>query len=147
LSEVAPSCPISYSEYPSARIHTSGRDPRTPIARLQDQINRIPRATDLPSAIHSLNLMNNIILQLTRGEPQVNNVYPLGGGGLILKGDEIGQKYDPKDWVLEERSYQPQKLVNPDDNDQVIKMNVLKEVLFKYLPANANLMYRGQFGV
>jgi hypothetical protein len=49
--------------------------------------------------------------------------------------------------VLEERSYQPQKLVNPDDNDQVIKMNVLKEVLFKYLPANANLMYRGQFGV
>lgn len=145
MSEVAPSCPINYSAYPSVRI--PAHDPRSPIARLQDQINRIPRAHDLPSAINALNIMNNIILQLTRGEPQVNNVYPLGLPSVILKGQEIGQKYDPNDWVQEERNYAQQELVNPDNDGQVIRMKVLKEVLFKYFPANASLVYRGQFGV
>jgi hypothetical protein len=141
-TEVAPSCPISYSAYPSKRIPAN--DPRTPMSRLVDQINRIPRAVDLLSAIHALNIMNNIIMQLTIGEPQVNNVYPLGGGGVILKGEEFGQKYGPEDWILEERNYQKQELVNPDDNDQVIKMRTLKAVYFHHLSAGAHLNYYGQ---
>jgi hypothetical protein len=141
MTEVAPTCPISNSQYPSVRAHTTGIDPRSPMSRLVDQINRIPRAHDLLSAINALNVMNNIILQLTRGEPQINNVYPMGGGGVILKGEEIGQKYGPNDWILEERNYQQQELVNPDDEDQVIPMKVLKTVLFKYLDAGANLQY------
>jgi hypothetical protein len=144
MTEVAPSCPISFSQYPTVRIHTGrGIDPRSPVARLHDQINRIPRAYDLPSAINALNLMSNIILQLTRGEPQVNNIYPfpLDGGGLILQGGEYGRRYGPGDWVLEERTYQDQDLINPDDEDQVIPMKVLKTVLFKFFDANANLEY------
>jgi hypothetical protein len=141
MTDVAPSCPISYSEYPSTRI--TGIDPRSPMSRLVDQIHRIPRAHDLPSAINALNIMNHIILQLTRGDPQVNNLYPLGigGGGIIMKGGEIGRKYGPGDWVLEQRMYKDQDLINPDDEDQIIPMKVLKTVLFKFLDANANLEY------
>jgi hypothetical protein len=140
-TEIAPSCPISYSEYPSNR--TNGINPRSPIGHLQDQINRIPRAHDLPSAIHALNVMSHIILQLTRGEPQINNVYPQGAGGVIMKGQEFGQQYDPADWLYEGREYNKQRLVNPDDETQYIEIKVLKTVTFFTYVTDYRLFYDG----
>jgi hypothetical protein len=142
MTDVAPSCPVNFSQFPTIRAQLTGNNPRTPMSRLVDQINRIPRAHDLPSAINALNIMNNIILQLTRGEPQINNIgQDAGGGGLILKGQEFGQKYGPGDWILEQRSYDRSEVVNPDDHDQRIPIKVLKTVGFHFVEANSWLNY------
>jgi hypothetical protein len=145
LSEavVAASCPVSFSQYPTARRLLTGKDPRSPISRLVDQINRIPRAVDLPSAIHALNIMNNIIFQLTRGEPQINNIgQDVGGGGVILKGEDFNPHYQQLDWVLESRTYDQVEVINPDNEDQKIPIKVLSTVTF-HNPNGANLQYFG----
>jgi len=137
---VAPVCPVSYSGYPSIRALVRGGD-SSGAARpgtLHDQINSIPRAHDLLSAIRALNIMNNIITQITIGEPQINNVYPLGGGGVILKGDDNNPGYFPADWIQEERHYRSQKLYNPDDEEQFVEIKILTSVTF----FNPNTDYR-----
>ena len=101
-------------------------------------VNRIPLAHDLPSAINALNIMNNIITMINRSEPTINNIYPPGGGGVILKGEDNNPHYQQIDWVLEGREYNIQKLRNPDNEDQYIELRVLKVVYFY----NANTDYR-----
>jgi len=136
----APSCPISIGQAsPTARVWS-------PMERILDQVNRLPRAHDLPSAITLLNAMNNIITQLNRAEPQVNNLWPQGegGGGVILKGQEFGQKYGPSDYVLESREYIDQKAINPDDNDQYIVIPTLKMVTFINTTVGESLEYDGE---
>src|SRR5262245_22878542 len=95
--------------------------------RLRDAVNKIPIAHDLPSAINALNIMSNIITMINRSEPQVNNLWPQGegGGGVIIKGQEFGEKYGPSDYVQEGREFIQQKAINPDDNDQYIEIPCL----------------------
>lgn len=134
----APVCPISYSEYPAVRALVRGGAATSRPGTLHDQINSIPRAHDLLSAIRALNIMNNIITQITRGEPQVNNVFLLAKPSVILKGDDHKPDYYPLDWIEEDREYRKQKLVNPDDDTQFVEIRTLKTVTFY----NANTDYR-----
>jgi hypothetical protein len=127
----APSCPVAFGQpIPGARVLHRG-DPWSRPGMLQDLVNKIPRAHDLPSVIRALNIMNNIITMINRSEPVVNNIgQGQGGGGVILKGEEFGQKYGPADWVEEGREYVTQRAVNPDDPDQYIEIDCLKVVYF-----------------
>lgn len=143
--EIAPSCPVAFGQpVPGQRVFHRG-DPWSRPGLLKDLVNKIPRATDLPSAITALNIMNNIITMLNRSEPVVNNIgQDEGGGGVILKGDEIGQQYGPADWVYEGRDYILQKAINPDDNDQYIEIHCLKAVYFYNFNTNYRLNYYGE---
>lgn len=140
MADVAASCPISNSQFPYGRQWGSG-DPRSHLGTLQDLINTIPRAHDLPSAIQAINIMNSIISRLTRGEPQVNNTYVPGTPSVILKGQDNNPHYGPADWMEESRHYRKQKLFNPDDPTQFIVINVLNSVMFY----NPNTNYRLQY--
>lgn len=142
MSNAAPVCPISRSEPTSLLVR--GGAPASRPGKLHDQINSIPRAYDLLSAIRALNIINNIITQITRGEPQVNNVFPLGGGGGILKGDDNNPGYQPIDWILEGRQYRTQKLYNPDDEEQFVKIKVLASVTFYNANTDYRLIYESQ---
>lgn len=112
---------------------------------LQDLVNKIPRAHDLASAMNALNIMTNIITMINRSEPVVNNIgQGQGGGGVILKGEEIGEKYGPSDYVLESREYIMQKAINPSDNDQYIEIHCLKAVYFHNVEVNEHVNYFGE---
>jgi len=138
MSNGAPSCAISFGQpIPGARVFQRG-DPWSRPGALHDAINRIPRAHDLASAINALNIMNNIIMEINRGEPMVNNTYPDGKPSVILKGDDNNPHYQPIDWVLEGREYNVQHLKNPDNEDQSIEISTLRVVYFY----NANTDYR-----
>jgi hypothetical protein len=129
---VAPSCPITQgSPDPGARVW----------ARVQDLINSIPRATDLPSAIRALNIINNIITQINRGEPVVNNTVLLGTN-LTVKGEDNDPKYQRLDWIQEGRTYRTQKLFNPDDQLQYIEIKTLSSVTFFNGNTDYHLVYR-----
>jgi hypothetical protein len=128
---VAPTCPISFGQLPYGRQW------------LGELINSIPRAHDLPSVLHSLSIINNVITQIARGEPQVNNVFPLGGGGAVLKGADPNPNYEPADWIEESRRYQNQKLINPDDTNQFIEFKVLRNVGFANRNTGFRLVYQG----
>jgi hypothetical protein len=139
----APSCPVSFPQAtPGAPVFHRG-DPRSRAGQLHNLINSIPRAHDLRSVIHALNIMNNIITQITRGAPAVNNVHPQDGGSVILNGIDHKPDGTPQDWEYADREYEPQKLINPDDDTQFIQMKILTMVMWQNANSDANLIYEG----
>jgi hypothetical protein len=140
---VAASCPISYGGVTPGKRVLHG-DPWSRPGHLQDLVNKIPRAHDLPSAINALNIMNNIITMINRAEPVVNNTHVPGQPSVILKGETIGEQFGPADWVYEGREYLKQKLINPDNNDQYIEINCLKVVYFFNENTSYRLNYEGE---
>jgi hypothetical protein len=123
----APSCPISFPQAtPGAPVFHRG-DPWSRPGHLQDLVNSIPRAHDLPSVIRALNVMNNIITQITRGEPAVNNVTPakpVNPPDVKLKGED--RKPDPLgDWNAGMQNKTKQKCYNPDNPDQWIEISTV----------------------
>lgn len=140
MANVAASCPISNNQFPYGRQWGKG-DPRSRPSTLQDLINTIPRAHDLPSVIQALSIMNNIISQLTLGEPQVNNTYVPGDPSIILMGKDDNPNYQPADWMEESRRYRKQKLFNPDDPKLFIEIKVLTDVMFFNPNTNYQLRY------
>jgi hypothetical protein len=134
----APSCPISYGQpIPGARVFLKGTPWRRP-RDVQDQIDSIPRATDLRSAIFALNRMKSLVSLLTRGEPVVNNTRIPKEPDVTLKGEDHNPNYGKLDWVEEIREFETQKIHNPDDEEQYIEVKVLKTVRF----FNPNTDYR-----
>jgi hypothetical protein len=131
---MANACPTSFGQIPYGRNW------------LQDSVNSIPRAHDLPSAIRALNIMNNVIMALTRGEPQTNNINVSSSGpDITLKGDDPNPNYEDADWLEESRKYQKQKLINPDDKDQFIELNILTHVRFANVNTGSRIFYEGPF--
>lgn len=130
----APVCPTSFGQIPYGRQW------------LRDTVQTIPRATDLSSAIRALNVINNIVMQLTRGEPQINNIHnPSAGPDVRLKGDDPNPHYEKADWLEEGRNYQKQKLINPDNQDQFIELKILMNVGFYNRNTGWGIFYEGPF--
>lgn len=147
MTVVAPSCPTSFGQpIPGQRTFLRG-DPWSRPGVLKDMVNRIPRAHDLPSAINALNIMNNIMTMINRAEPQVNNIHPMGGGGVILKGENYEPDYwrNKQDWMQEGRDFKEQKLINPNNENQFIEIKTLKTVYFYNANTDYRLNYEGPF--
>jgi hypothetical protein len=138
---IAASCPISYEQFQTGRQW--GKNPYSPLGKLKDQINSIPRAHDLPTVIRALTIMNNIIMLLTRGEPMVNNTVIPGEPSVVLKGEDNNPNYVDADWILEGRTYERQTLVNPEDNDQWIELKILRSISFYNINDGSRLNYYG----
>jgi hypothetical protein len=142
----APSCPISYGQpIPGARVFHKG-DPWKRPGILQDLISQIPRATDLRSAIHALNMMNNIIQMVNRGAPQVNNIRIPREPDQIMKGEDLNPHYQPLDWQETGRDYEHSKVYNPEDKTQYIEVKTLKLVYFYNPNTNYRLTYYSMTG-
>lgn len=146
----APSCPISYSNAisPDAPLYHPGGKGLDPyqFARpysLQHHINSIPIAIDLPSAIRALNIMNNIITQITHSAPILNNTVIPGGGSVLLQGIDHNPGYIRADWIEENREYETRHVVNPDDTEQKVAIKVLTRVDFNNANTGDLLMYEG----
>ena len=144
-----PSCPVSFPQAtPGAPVfHKGSPYLYAPPQHIVNQVNSIPRAHDLPSVINALNIMANIVTQITRNAPQVNNLvtnfdFP-GGISAVLKGQEFGQQYGPADWIQEDRNYEVRHAVNPDDHDQSIAIKVLTNVTFSNKNTGYLLEYEG----
>ena len=142
-NNLAPSCPISVGQIGQASFRKQLAAFPKP-ALVKDLVNKIPPAYDLPSVITAINHINNIVTIITRGEPQVNNTHVPGLPSVILKGDDHDPGYvKGENWVLEGRDYEEQKLVNPDDEDQFIKIKILKQVTFFNANDSSRLNYEG----
>ena len=142
----APACHVSYDEFRSQWGPYTKTDPRSRVQTLKDLIDSIPRAHDLQSVIKALNIINNIIMHLTRGTPAINNVYEQGrGANIILKGDDNDPGFINADWIEETRVYKKQKMINPDDPSMFIEINVLNFVAFRNDNTAARFTYIGPF--
>ncbi len=144
MSDIAPSCPVSYGQFQTGRQWAKG-DPRARAGNLHDLIHSIPQAHDLPSVLRALSIMSQVITRITRGEPMVNNVYPTGEPSVILKGHDDKPDYwdNARNWVEEGRQYKESEIVNPDDKNQVIKIKTLSMVSFYNENTNYRLNYYG----
>jgi hypothetical protein len=137
----APACPTSFGQLPYGRQWQAlVLDHHT-----NDLINTIPRAYDLPSAIRALNIINNVVMQITNNAPQINNTYPPGLPSIRLKGDDPNPHWEKADWIEESRVYQTQKLINPDDKDQSIELKILQHVGFYNINIDFRIFYEGPF--
>lgn len=141
----APACPISNGQYPYGR-NWAKTDPRTPIKTLIDKINMIPKAVDLPSAILALNRINNIIMELTRGAPVVNNIRQEQQPDLTIKGEDYNPYYQPQNWNEDARDYTTERLENANDSSQYIDIKVLSYVRFFNPNTSTTLDYYGRYG-
>lgn len=106
MSAVAPSCPISHSQQiPGARRQPAGVD-----------ISTIPVARDLRSVITAINAISNVVMHITRGAPQVNNIYPTNVNGIPSPVDQRppSPRYGNISWQEESRTVQQQQVTNPD---------------------------------
>jgi hypothetical protein len=137
----APACPTSSSQLPYGRQWQAlVLDHHT-----NDLIHSIPRATDLPSAIRALNIINNVVMQITHNAPQINNTYVEGMPSVRLKGDDPDPHFQKADWIEESRVYQTQKLINHDDPDQFIELKILQHVGFGNINTGFKIFYEGPF--
>jgi hypothetical protein len=112
---------------------TSSNQPRGLASQfgLAKQVAAIPRATDLKSAITALNMIENIVQQITYTQPVVNNIgqepdysslYPTGPFQL----------FEASNWHEKDRDYStPQKVYNTDDLEQFVQMKTIGFVLFE----------------
>jgi hypothetical protein len=134
-NNLAPVCPVSFGQ------------PTPDIQRLRHTVNSIPRANDLKSAITALNIIANVISQINRGQPVINNIGGGGGGsnlpGTNLNGTDNNPHYTKADWIEEYRHYDKRKLYNYDDQSQFIEINVLTEVVFTNKNTNYTFKYNG----
>jgi hypothetical protein len=137
----APSCPTSFGQpVPGARVFLKG-EPWSRPGTLHDLVNKIPRAHDLPSAIHALNQIKNIITMINRGEPVVNNTRFPKEPDVSLKGEDFKPNYGPSDWTQGPKDFVKQKLINPDDDSQYIELDTVKEVGFYNANSDTGLQY------
>jgi hypothetical protein len=140
----APACPLNLGQpIPGKRVFHRGdpwhRDnPWSRPEHLQDMVNSIPRATNLSSAIRALHIMNQIIQMVNRGEPVVNNTRVPGEPDVKEKGNDYNPHYQPFDWVQEGREFTPQKLYNPDNQEQYVEIKTVTVAFF----FNGNTDYR-----
>ena len=133
-------CPISFGQ-------SKGEQNR--LQHVRSMINSVPRATDLQSAIIALNMISNILHNLLRVPPVVNNVHlpdmaPASQQpGNVLNGTDYNPHYTKANWIEETRVYKPQKLYNYDDQSQFIDIKILSRVIFTNLNTNFNFDYHG----
>jgi hypothetical protein len=139
----APSCPVSHNGPHTTSTFGSGvRQPGGV------DVANLPAAHDLRSAIHILNQMNNIIQRITRGAPQINNVYPATETGVpppvIQPASEPPPQYAQMHWMEKGRGYTKQQAVNPDDKDQYVEISTLTFVDWADDTTGHYLTYKGQ---
>jgi hypothetical protein len=130
-NNLAPACPVSYGQMQTGRQWFA------------DLVNSIPRAHDLNSAIRALNIINNVVTQITHGAPQVNNVYPSGNGGVTIVPGSNVSPYPASDWVEQGREYKMVRLENPDNPQQFIPLKVITLVTFVSEATGHQLIYEG----
>jgi hypothetical protein len=129
----APVCPVSHSEPTSRRFQPPGVD-----------ITHLPHVSDLKSVINVLNQMNNVVQHITRGTPQINNVYPTTITGVPAPKEGPNITYGQVRWREIDRQYETQKLVNPDDKDQSIPIKTLARITWQDDASENRLVYEGQ---
>lgn len=134
MTTIAPSCPINHSQ-PTSR-------PRQPPPA---DVTHIPKANDLRSAINSLNLLGQALRNITRTPPQINNVYPTTVIGVP---DPTGQGATPVyrqvSWQETSRNYSTQKVINPDDKDEVIEIKIISDIAWTDSTSGHSIRYQGQ---
>jgi hypothetical protein len=132
MTAIAPACPVSRSQptqKPSQPSHV--------------EVAAIPLAHDLRSAINALNIMSSVVQQVTRGAPQVNNVYPLTAGGVPAPAKDPSPEYERLIWEESSRGYVEQKLINPDDREQFIWIKTIGDVIWREKSTGHQLFYWG----
>lgn len=127
---VAPSCPISHSQ-------PTQRTPQPPGV----DIATVPHATDLRSVINALRALKLALQNITKGAPQVNNIYPpLEFGFTTLQPFQ----YQRITWTETSRSYRQQTIVNPDNPSYGVPIKTLVSVTWRESATGHTLQYTGQ---
>jgi hypothetical protein len=125
-------CPISRPEIKAEAARS-----------LNNLVNQIPRAHDLPSVIKSLNIITQVLRDnVVHNPPQVNNVYPTQLPQLQLQGEDHNPNYEQADWQESSRGYVQQTVVNPDDESQTVDIKTITQVLFTNVNDDSELLYQ-----
>lgn len=133
-NDVAPSCPISNSQPTQKPYQPPGASANGA---------QIPPAHDLRTVINAINAMNFVVNQITRGAPQVNNVYPPTEAGIPAPQQEPPPQYERLTWHERNRGYVMQQVINPDDPEQFVEINTLSFVHWIEEATGHNLVYQG----
>ena len=128
----APVCPVSRSQ-PTQAVP----QPNAP------GVNHIPPAHNLRTVITAINTMNNVIQNITRGAPQINNVHPAGAAGIPAPKPPPPPQYARLTWREINRGYTERKVVNPDDQTQFVKIRTLAFVAWQEDAIGSRLVYKG----
>ena len=133
----APTCPISYSQ------------PTQPTPQIKATTAAIPRAHNLITVILAINRMNNVIQNITRGAPQINNTRNISGGGENAQTSPVDGRqpfpgYAGGTWQETNRNYNSTKLVNPDTPSQSISIKTIGSITFTESETGNTLVYTGQ---
>jgi len=133
---IAPSCPISFNQQPQ-------RSHRQPASV---DINAVPPATNLRTVINAINMINNVVQHITRGTPQVNNIYPAKTEGVPPPTPPKPPKYDDITWRETKRDYHKQKVRNPDaekGTEQYVEISALSRIQWTEDVTGHKLIYVG----
>jgi hypothetical protein len=131
----APSCPISTSQQ---KVTTVGAPPGVEIAH-------VATARDLRSVITALNQMSNIVQNITRGAPQINNtVFPSVNFRSTPPPREPPPQYQRVTWKEIMREYHDDEIVNPDNEDQKVEIKTIKRIRWQEDVTEQRVVYRGR---